>query len=256
MKVEIVVMVVVIAMVMVVMMVVMVVHGGSQAGKGPQSTAPATKSALQGPQNTSKYCTCHEIALQGPQRTAPATCHKILHFKVHKVLRLPRNLHFKVHEVLDLPRLLKTSHMHKSHDSLHLPRNQSMPKTTTMSKVLRLPQILPPPISCTCHEKSTLDHRSMRFPLRLPRKVTTKSKNAHGATTRAHLCRAPSRGQRFARPCAAQQKSLGDFGTFRRACAAKTSAHMRAPCSPGLLQGPLSVDALLGELQAWLHDEC
>ena len=29
-----------------------------------------------------------------------------LHFKVHKVLRLPRNLHFKVHKALRLPRNL------------------------------------------------------------------------------------------------------------------------------------------------------
>ena len=39
-------------------------------------------------------------AVQHPQSTAPATN---LHFKVHKVLRLPRNLHSKAHKVLHLP---------------------------------------------------------------------------------------------------------------------------------------------------------
>ena len=33
-------------------------------------------------------------------------------------------------------------HMSKVHDSLHLPRNQSTPKTTTMSKALHLPRSL------------------------------------------------------------------------------------------------------------------
>ena len=36
-----------------------------------------------------------------------------LHFKVHKVV------HFKVNKALHLQQLLKTSHMSKSHDSVH-----------------------------------------------------------------------------------------------------------------------------------------
>ena len=75
--------------------------------QGPQSTAPATTSALQGPQSTSPAT---KFALQGPQS-------------------------------MHLPRILKTNHMLKSHDSLHLSRNQSASKT---SKVLRLPRHLQP----------------------------------------------------------------------------------------------------------------
>ena len=55
----------------------MVVDGGLRAGKGPQSTAQATKfalqdpqSALQGPRSTAPAT---KSALQGPQSTAPAT---------------------------------------------------------------------------------------------------------------------------------------------------------------------------------------
>ena len=42
-------------------------------------------------------------------------------------------------------------------------------------------------------EKSSLDHQSTRFPLRLPRKVTTKSEHVHGTTRRAQSRRAPAR---------------------------------------------------------------
>ena len=48
----------------------MVVDGGSQAGKGPQRTAPATKFTLQGPQSTA---TSTKLALQDPQSAAPPT---------------------------------------------------------------------------------------------------------------------------------------------------------------------------------------
>ena len=113
-----------------------------------KSTACATKSALPGPQT--KYCTCHEIFNRS---TSPATK---LHFK-DKVLRLPQFL-------------LKTTHMSKSQDSLHLSRNWSASKITIMSKALRLPRSLQfkvkplrslAPVTksrlwtflCACHEK-------------------------------------------------------------------------------------------------------
>ena len=91
------------------------------------SSAPATNSTLPHqkllrlPRNlhskSTKSCTCHEIcapqssapatksALQGPQKSpAPATKSAL---QGHKVLHLPRNLHFKVHKkVLRLPRNL------------------------------------------------------------------------------------------------------------------------------------------------------
>ena len=197
---------------------VMVVDRGSRARKGYDTcTAPATKSALQDAQRTApgtcneictsrstkhcaghemrtssstkyctchqkctsrstKYCTCHEIctsrstkytapattcALQGPQSTAPGTISQ------------------------NEPR-----HMSKTHDSPHLPRNQSMPKTTAMSKVLRLRLKFYTSTSKCCdllHLSQKVDfrpHQNTRFPLRLPRKVITKSKNAHGTTRR------------------------------------------------------------------------
>ena len=155
-----------------------------------------------------------------------------LHFKVHKVLWLPRNLHFEVHKVLwlprnphieghrmrclprnlhieghrvlCLPRNLQTSHISKSHDSLHLSRNLSSSTITTMSKVLRLPRntktafrFKTAPIPGTCHEKSTLEHQNARFPLRLPRKVTTIYQRAHGTTTRAQSLEAPAAGRQI-----------------------------------------------------------
>ena len=84
-------------------------------------------------------CACHETALPGSQSAVPATKSAL---KVHKVLHLPRNVHFQVHTVLHQQRFLKTSHMSKSHDSLHLSRNQSTSKITTMSKALCLPRNL------------------------------------------------------------------------------------------------------------------
>ena len=113
-----------------------------------------------------------------------------LHFEVHQVLCLPGNLHFKVHQVLRLPRNLQTSHMSKSHDSLHLSRTLRSLTITTMSKVLCLPQktafrSITAPSPCTCHEKSTLEHQNTRFPLQLPRKVTIMCGNARDTTTRA-----------------------------------------------------------------------
>ena len=60
------------------------------------------------------------------------------------------------------------------------------------------------PIPCTCHEKSILKHQNTRFPLRLPRKVTTMCENAHGTTTRAQSLEAPARGTQTLRACAVE----------------------------------------------------
>ena len=79
---------------------------GAQAGKGPQSTVPAAKSALQGPPSTALAT---RVALQGPQSILNLPRNLL---KVHKVLHLPQNVHFKFH----LPQILKTSSMSKSHD--------------------------------------------------------------------------------------------------------------------------------------------
>ena len=114
------------------------------------------------------------------------------HFEVHQVLCLPRNLHFEVHKVLRLPRLprnLQTSHMSKSHDSLHHDHVQSAAAAPARKSALRSKTTL---IHCTCHEKSRLNHRNTRFPFRLPCKAITMCENARGATTRAQSRQAPA----------------------------------------------------------------
>ena len=117
-------------------------------------------------------------AFEGPQSTAPAT--KSAH---QDTSRSP------VPFARDFLRFLKASHMSKSHDSLHLPRNQ-----TTMSKVLCLPRNLyidrhkATPISC---EKLILGHQNSRFLMCLSRKAITKPENVHGTTTRTQSRRAP-----------------------------------------------------------------
>ena len=86
-------------------------------------------------------------------RNLPFEVHKVLHlsrnlhFEVHKVLRLSRNLHFEVHKVLGRPRLPRNLHFEVK------PLRSLVPVT-----------------------KSTLDHGNTRFPLRLPRSVTTTCK--------------------------------------------------------------------------------
>ena len=67
-----------------------------------------------------------------------------------------------VHKALCLPRSLQTSHMSKSHCSLHLSRNLSSSKIT--SGAAPATNIAfgskTAPIPCACHEKSTLKHQS------------------------------------------------------------------------------------------------
>ena len=78
---------------------------------------------------------------------------------------------------------------------LRLPRNLHFPAPANphsrVHKVLRLPQSL--------HFKVT---KNTRFPLRLPRKVITKSENAHGTTTRAQSRRVPAPAHQILRACA------------------------------------------------------
>ena len=173
-----------------------------------------------------------------------------LHFEVHKAPRLPRNLHFEVDKVLYLSRNLHF----EVHKALHLPRNlhiegqsqSAVPATKSANephvqksrftapvtksellddhhhvqsaapatKTARLSKT--PPIPCTCHEKSTLEHQNTRFPLRLPRKVTNMCENVHGTTTRAQsledarsTCRRP--------PDSASLRSRSAHGRCREA---------------------------------------
>ena len=123
--------------------------------RGSQSAAPATKSALGGSQIA---VLATNSALRGSQNAVPATksAHRVspsaapaTKSALQKVLRVPRNL--------------QTSHMSKSHDSLHLSRNQRASKIVTVY------------ISKSSRSNS----------LHLSRKVTIMSENVHGATTRA-----------------------------------------------------------------------
>ena len=70
---------------------------------------------------STKCCACYEIC------ASRFACYEIC-FTCHEIC--------KVHEVLRLPRNLQKSQVSKSYDSLHLSRNQSGSKITTMSKVL------------------------------------------------------------------------------------------------------------------------
>ena len=119
---------------------------------GSQSTAPATKSALRGSPISAVPATTP--ARRGSPNAAPATKSAL---QSSQVLLLPRNLHIEGHRVR-LPRNLQTSHMSKSHDSLHLSRNQSGSKITTMSKVLHLPRW--PPDSASLRSRNA--HRRCR----------------------------------------------------------------------------------------------
>ena len=192
------------------------------APQGPRSTAPATKSTLQGPQSTApaarfafrptkycasrstKYSACHEICTS--RSTTYCACHNICTSRSTKSCACHEiciSMSAKYCACNEICASRRTAHC-TCHDftcpkvTIHC---QSMAKTPTKSKVLRLPQNLHIDIKllCTCHEKSTLDKQATRRPLRLPRKVVAKSKNAHSAPTRAHLRQAP-RGQRFGDP--------------------------------------------------------
>ena len=140
---------------------------------GPQSTECATKVAPQSPQSTAPATKC---ALRGPQSTTPATISE------------------------DERHVQKSQFTAPATKSEHAEDHHHVQSTAPATKSTHRHQTAP--ISCTCHDKSTLDRQNTRFPLRLPRKVITKSKNAHRTTTRAHPRQAPSRGRRFARPCA------------------------------------------------------
>ena len=129
-----------------------------------------------------------------------------LHFEVHKVLCLPRNLHFKVHKILHLPQFLKPAtcrkvtihcacHEISGEDHHHVQSAAHATKSARRSKTA--------PIPYPCREKWILDHQS-RFPLRLPRKVTAMSENAHGAATRAQSREAPAAPAQILRPCAVE----------------------------------------------------
>ena len=185
--------------------------------RGSQSAVPATKSALQG--SPTRAVPATKSAPRGSQSAVLLQCYKICTSRFTKcracheictsrlTIQVLRRPHFDVHKMLCLPRKWQTSHMSKSHDSLHLSRNQSSSKITAIvqSAVPATKAVFrskAAPIPCTCHEKSTLDQENTRFPSCLPRKVSTMCENVHGATTRAQSRQAPAAGTQILRACA------------------------------------------------------
>ena len=131
--------------------------------------------------------------------------------------RLPRNLHFKIHiaqlcqgalpqECFQAQR--QDINMQLSREtSVDFGKRPTCPKVTIHCTCHEIQSAAPAtesafqsnagPIPCACHEKSALDHQNMRFPLRLPRKVTTMSENAHGTTAESAVPASTRRGQPY-----------------------------------------------------------
>ena len=118
-----------------------------------------------------------EYALRGSQSAGP----------VHKVLHLPRKLHSEGDRAVPATKSANEPHVQKSRFTAPVTKSQLLDdhhhveSATPCTKTAFLRSKTAP----ICHEKSTLEHQTTRFPLRLPRKVTTMHENAHGATTRA-----------------------------------------------------------------------
>ena len=112
----------------------MVVDGGSQAGKCPSSTAPATKSALQGPHNIAPAT---KFALQGPQRTAPATKSE------------------------NEPYAQKSWFIAPATKSEHAEDHHHIQSTAPATKSVHRHKATQTPIYCACHEKPAVksDHQ-------------------------------------------------------------------------------------------------
>ena len=162
--------------------------------RGSQCDAPATKSALRGSQPATKS------ALQGSQGAVPAT-------------KSANEPHLQSHDSLYTVPVAKSDLVE---DHRHVLRAVPAMKFAFRSKAA--------PIPGTCHEKSALDHENTRLPSRLPRKVTTMSENAHGATTRAQSLEArASPTQQVLRACAVEMH-VDDFE--RHACTVNSHARV------------------------------
>ena len=149
-------------------------------------------------------------------------CHEILYIEGHRVLCLPRNLRIEGHIVLRLPGnphrgSQSAAPATKSANEPHVQKSQftaPVTKSELLDDHRHVQSAAPatksafrsqtPPIPCTCHEKSTLEHQNTRFPLRLPRKVITMCENADGTTTRAQLLEAPAADTQILRACAVE----------------------------------------------------
>ena len=146
-----------------------------------------------------KRCTCHEICAS--RFTKRCACNEIC---------TPRSTKLKYcacHEVCKRatwPKVTIHCTCHKSGRlEDHHPVERAAPPAT--KSPLRSKAA---PICCACHQNT-------RFPLRLPRKVTTMSENGRGAATRAQSRQAPAAHARARKP--AQSK-----------CASRISRGMNA----------------------------
>ena len=112
-------------------------------------------------------CACQELCTS--RVTERCACHEICN-RAHLIQKSRFTAPVTKSELLD--------------DHYHVQSAAPATKTAFRSKTA--------PIPCACHEKSTLEHQNTRFPLRLPRKVTTLYQNARGITTRAQPLAAPA----------------------------------------------------------------
>ena len=151
--------------------------------RGSQSAVPATKSALRGSQSAAP---ASKSAHRGTQSAVPATTSA----NEPHVQKSRFTAPVTKSEPLD--------------DHHHVESAAPATKTAVRIKIA--------PIPCTCHEKSTLRRQNTRFPLRLPRKVTTMCENAHGTTTRAQSLEAPAADTQIQRACAVEMH----FDDFER----------------------------------------
>ena len=157
--------------------------------QGPQSLAPAMKSALQGPQNTAPPT---KSALQGPQSTAPATKCALQDPQSLAPATTSENEPHVEKSRFTTP-VTKSEHVEDYH---HVQSAAPATKSTRRSKAA--------PTPCTCHEKLTWGRQSTRFPLQLPRKVTTMSENVRGTRTRAQSRQALAAATQILRACAVE----------------------------------------------------
>ena len=131
-----------------------------------------------------KCCTCHEICTS--RSTKCCACHEVCTSRFtkccacHEICTSRFTKRYTCHEICTSRPATKSAnepHVQKSRlttpvtksdlldDHHHVQSAAPATKTAFRSETA--------PIPCTCHEKSTLEHQNTRFPLHLPRRLTT-----------------------------------------------------------------------------------
>ena len=148
------------------------------ARRGSASAVPATKSALRGSKEL-RRAPATKSTLRGSQSAVLATKSRSPSAApATKSAIEPRVQKLRFTAPVTKPELLDDHHHVQS----------AAPATKTACRIKTAP------IPWACHEKSNLKHENMRFPLRLPRKVTIMRGNARDTTTRAQSLEAPAQG--------------------------------------------------------------